>query len=113
MARALERYKVLSDAFDTSKFSANDPLSFDLVPWPVLTSPATLSEEDIDWNNVEKFFNAIQPTMRPQEFKVFVEKSHRRFHPDRWRARGLLRTIANEAERGCLEVGKLPYARDD
>lgn len=104
--RALERYKALSDAFDTTKFNADDPVSFDIIPWPVLTSPARLSVEDIDWNAVEKFFDAVRPHMRTQDFKPFVEKSHRRFHPDRWRSRGLLRTVVDEGERGCLEVGK-------
>ncbi|KAE9411507.1 hypothetical protein BT96DRAFT_968929 [Gymnopus androsaceus JB14] len=103
--RALERYKALSEAFDTTKFNNIEPVSFDIVPWPVLASPARLSVEDIDWNAVEKFFDAVRPHMRTQDFKVFVEKSHRRFHPDRWRSRGLLKTVADEAEKGCLEVG--------
>ncbi|KAJ3799185.1 hypothetical protein GGU11DRAFT_679995 [Lentinula aff. detonsa] len=103
--RALERYKVLSDAFDTTKFNAYDPLTFHIVPWPILTSPTKMSVEDVDWNAVESFFAAVRPHMRSQEFQSFVEKSQRRFHPDRWRARGLLRTVKDEAERGCLEVG--------
>ena len=56
---------------------------------------------------MEKFFEAVKPHMRPQDYKVFVEKSHRRFHPDRWRGRSLLRSVIDEAERGCMEVGKL------
>ncbi|KIK67425.1 hypothetical protein GYMLUDRAFT_156896 [Collybiopsis luxurians FD-317 M1] len=104
--RALERYKILSEAFDTTKFNAYDPLSFDVVPWPVVTPSATLSVEDVDWAAVEKFFHAIKRNMRPQDYKTLVEKSHRRFHPDRWRSRGLLKTVADEAERGCLEVGE-------
>ncbi|KAJ3746947.1 hypothetical protein EV360DRAFT_97791 [Lentinula raphanica] len=102
--RALERYRVLSEAFDTTKFNAHDPLSFHVVPWPILTPPARMSVEDVDWNAVESFFDAVKSHMRTQEFKMFVEKSQRRFHPDRWRARGLLKTVENEAERSCLEV---------
>ncbi|KAJ3724490.1 hypothetical protein C8R42DRAFT_661941 [Lentinula raphanica] len=104
--RALERYRVLSEAFDTTKFNAHDPLSFHVVPWPILTPPARMSVEDVDWNAVESFFDAVKSHMRTQEFKMFVEKSQRRFHPDRWRARGLLKTVENEAERSCLEVGE-------
>jgi len=55
-------------------------------------------------NPWRSFFNAVKPFMRTQDFKVFVEKSHRRFHPDRWRSRGLLKSVLDEVERGCLEV---------
>ncbi|KAJ4483421.1 hypothetical protein J3R30DRAFT_3284694 [Lentinula aciculospora] len=103
--RALERYKVLSEAFDATKFNVYDPLTFHVIPWPLLIPPAKMSVEDVDWNAVENFFDAVRPHMRSQDFKAFVEKSQRRFHPDRWRSRGLLRTVVDEAERGCLEVG--------
>ncbi|KAJ3820088.1 hypothetical protein F5880DRAFT_1488628 [Lentinula raphanica] len=109
--RALERYRVLSEAFDTTKFNAHDPLSFHVVPWPILTPPARMSVEDVDWNAVESFFDALKSHMRTQEFKMFVEKSQRRFHPDRWRARGLLKTVENEAERSCLEVAATTVAQ--
>ncbi|KAJ7188255.1 hypothetical protein C8R46DRAFT_879254 [Mycena filopes] len=101
--RALERYKTLSDIFDSTKFSADDPLTFDSVPWP--QSALSFSVEDIDWASVEGFFNAVKPHMGDKEFRSFVEKSHRRFHPDRWRSRGLLKSVEDENERGCLEVG--------
>ncbi|KAJ7462319.1 hypothetical protein B0H11DRAFT_2160178 [Mycena galericulata] len=105
--RALERYKTLCDIFDSTKFSQDDPLTFDVVPWPVLHSPVSFSVEDIDWAAVEGFFTAVKSHMRSQDFVSFVEKSHRRFHPDRWRSRGLLKGVTDEAERGCLEVGAL------
>lgn len=60
--------------------------------------------EDIDWGAVEDFFRTVRPSMRPQDWKVFVEKSQRRFHPDRWRARGLLKSVRDEGERGEMEV---------
>lgn len=107
VARALERYKALSDTFDAAKYTLESPVSFDIIPWPILASPMTMSVEDVDWAAVEKFFAAVQPTMRSQDFKTFVEKSHRRFHPDRWRSRGVLKSVANETERACLEVGEL------
>ncbi|TFY69170.1 hypothetical protein EVJ58_g587 [Rhodofomes roseus] len=55
-ARALERYKVLSETFDSAKFAEDSPATFNVIPWPVLRSPAMLSIEDIDWNAVEAFF---------------------------------------------------------
>ncbi|KAI0823676.1 hypothetical protein BC628DRAFT_1324599 [Trametes gibbosa] len=102
--RAIERYKTLSEAFDTSKFTPENPVMFEIIPWPVLHSPATLRVEDIEWSAVEDFFEAARNHMRGQDYKVFVEKSHKRFHPDRWRARGVLKSVADEETRGCLEV---------
>jgi hypothetical protein len=64
--RALERYKTLSELFDAQKFSANDPLTFDAVPWPVLHSPVSFSVEDVDWAAVEAFFAAVRSHMRSQ-----------------------------------------------
>ncbi|KAJ7579272.1 hypothetical protein C8J56DRAFT_340929 [Mycena floridula] len=102
--RALERYKVLSETFDAARFSEDYPVEFEMIPWPILTSPMHMSVEDVDWAAVEKFFRAVQPHMRAQDFKTFMEKSHRRFHPDRWRSRRILSGVRDEAERGCLEV---------
>ena len=102
--RALERYKMLSEEFDTAKFTPENPVDFESIPWPVLLSPVTLRLEDIDWSAVEAFFEAAKKHLRTQDYKVFVEKSHKRFHPDRWRARGILKSIADEELRNCLEV---------
>ncbi|KAI0374004.1 hypothetical protein BV20DRAFT_988191 [Pilatotrama ljubarskyi] len=102
--RAIERYRVLSEAFDAAKFTPEDPVMFETIPWPVLHSPVTLRVEDIEWSAVEDFFAAARRHMRSQDYKAFVEKSHKRFHPDRWRARGVLKSVADEELRGCLEV---------
>ncbi|RPD68635.1 hypothetical protein L226DRAFT_495510 [Lentinus tigrinus ALCF2SS1-7] len=102
--RAIERYKVLSDEFDATKFSVDNPADFEMIPWPVLHSPVTLRLEDIEWSAVEAFFDAAKKHMRTQDYKVFVEKSHKRFHPDRWRARGILKSVSDEELRNCLEV---------
>ncbi|KAG6378162.1 hypothetical protein JVT61DRAFT_13852 [Boletus reticuloceps] len=82
--RALERYRMLSDEFDTAKF--------------------TPGQSDVDWSAVETFFATVKPHMRLQDYKEFVEKSHRRFHPDRWRARKIWAAVTDEVERGYLEV---------
>lgn len=104
--RALDRYKILCQSFDTTKFSPDDePLSFDDIPWPVLHAPNTFNVEDIDWATVERFFEAVKPYVRGgSEYKVFIEKSHRRFHPDRWRSRRLLTSIVDGGERDGIEV---------
>lgn len=74
--RALERYRFLCEQFDNAKFSTEDPLTFDDIPWPMLH--CSFSVEDIEWSAVEKFFASVKPHMRTQDYKVFVEKSHRR-----------------------------------
>jgi len=84
------------------KFSAGNPMTFASVPWPVLRS--SFSVQDVDWDTVEAFFKETQRLLTPAEFKDLVEKSHRRFHPDRWRSRRLLLSLENETERDLLEV---------
>lgn len=75
--RALERYRSLCEQFDDAKFSSEDPLTFDDIPWPILH--CSFSVEDIEWSVVENFFASVKPHMRIQDYKVFVEKSHRRW----------------------------------
>ncbi len=100
--RALERYRVLCESFDEAAKPAS--LTFEDIPWPTLSAPFTFGPEDIDWAAVEKFFRTVRGHMRAQDYRVFVEKSHRRFHPDRWSARGLLPAIRDEIARGMVEV---------
>lgn len=102
--RALERYRVLSEEFDAAKFTPDQPIAFLDIPWPVLHHPSYLTVEDVDWSAVERFFATVKTSMRPQDYKDFVERSHRRFHPDRWRARKLWSAIRDDVERSCLEV---------
>jgi hypothetical protein len=96
--------RFFGETFDATKFSESDPLTFADVPWPVLHCPGSFSVEDVDWASVERFFEAIQAHLRGQDYKSIVEKSHRRFHPDRWKSRGLLKSVDGEEERGFLEV---------
>lgn len=102
--RALERYRMLSDEFDATKFTSGQCITFHDIPWPVLHAPSRLTVEDVDWSAVETFFATVKSHMRLQDYKEFVEKSHRRFHPDRWRARRIWAAVTDEVERGYLEV---------
>jgi hypothetical protein len=102
--RALERYCELCEIFDQTRFNIDNPLTFADVPWPVLHKPAGLTVEDVDWTAVEEFFEAVRLLMGLLEYQVLVEKSHKRFHPDRWRSRGLLQSMQDASERGILEV---------
>jgi hypothetical protein len=100
--RALERYRVLCESFDEAAKPAT--LTFEDIPWPTLCAPFTFGPEDIDWAAVETFFRTVRGHMRGQDYRIFVEKSHRRFHPDRWSARGLLAAIREDDARGMIEV---------
>ncbi len=103
--RALERFKLVSDEFDSLKFQESQPLTFDCVPWPILVQPRHMTFDAIDWSAVEQFFNAMEKLLQDQaEYKVLVEKAHRRFHPDKWRARGLLSSVWDDDLRGKLEA---------
>lgn len=102
--RALERYKTLADAFDTAKFTAENPITFETIPWPVLHKPYTFTVAEVDWASVEEFFAAVRDHLRTADYKALLEKSHRRFHPDRWRARRVLQSVQDNELRECLEV---------
>jgi hypothetical protein len=102
--RALDRYKAICETFDNTQFSQSEPLTFEDVPWPVLYAPKSFNVEDVDWSAVERFFEAVKPYVRGDDYRAFVEKSHRRFHPDRWRSRRLLTSIIDDGDRECMEV---------
>ncbi|KAF9222556.1 hypothetical protein BS17DRAFT_880975 [Gyrodon lividus] len=109
--RALERYRMLSEEFDAAKFTPDHPIAFHDIPWPVLRQPSCLTVEDVDWSAVETFFTTVKTHMRLQDYTDFVEKSHRRFHPDRWRARKVWAAVTDEVERGYLEVASNTVAQ--
>jgi hypothetical protein len=89
-----------------TRFSEEHPLFVDDVPWPTLRHPDAFSlPEDVDWDSVEHFFEVLRTHMRTQEYVALVEKSHRRFHPDRWRSRGLFRAVLDPEERNYMEIG--------
>jgi hypothetical protein len=93
-----------SDQFDLIKFSEEQPLTLEGTPWPVLHSPYSLKVEHVEWSAVEGFFSAVRPLLSVSEYRSLVEKSHRRFHPDRWRSRGLLATVHDVELRQELET---------
>ena len=102
-ARSLQWFKDVSVEFEAFKFGENQPLTFGSVPWPLLAAPHKMTPNNIDWDAVEAFFAAVKLQVTAGEYKVLVEKAHRRFHPDKWRSRGLLTTILDEDLRQQLE----------
>ncbi|KAJ7694897.1 hypothetical protein B0H17DRAFT_1199045 [Mycena rosella] len=105
-ARALERLRLQMDEFDRIKFSEAQPLTFRVIPWPVLTDPLDLDVEQIDWDAVEMFFARAKAQMADNvaEYNSLVERVHRMFHPDKWKARGVLLTVMDEELKGVLET---------
>lgn len=99
---ALERYTQTATQFDSVKYTASNPLIFQSVPWPMLVASFTIN--DIQWNAVEKFFKTVEGYLPRNEFRDLVEKSHKRFHPDRWRSRRILTSVQDDLERDLLEV---------
>lgn len=101
--RVLERFKVLADAFEKTKFSQAHPLTVGNVPWPVLHHPTLLQVTSLTWNDVEKFFKKAKGKLPDEEYHSLLERTHRMFHLDRWKSRRLATTVHNMALRQSLE----------
>ena len=104
--RALERYRLVCQYFDETKFSKTYPLTFHDIPWPTLQSPFQNSPQDMTWEAVQGFFMVAKTIIRGQAYRDFLKSSVSRFHTDRWRSRKLLESIVNVEERDCVEVGE-------
>ncbi|KAJ3557049.1 hypothetical protein NM688_g1689 [Phlebia brevispora] len=102
-SKSVSRFKLVCKEFDEIKFSATQPLTFASVPWPTLHSPHEVTESDIEWQAVERFFQHLERVVDDSEYRTLVEKTHRRFHPDKWRSRGLLNTILDDITRKGIE----------
>jgi hypothetical protein len=101
---ALDRFQLLSDEFDALRFSNDVPLTVASIPWPVLCIPYDLVVKiHIEWKAVESFFRIVKTMLTPSQFGALLEKSQRRFHPDRWRSRGLLATVMDDRLKDVLE----------
>lgn len=113
-AKALQRYNTLSEAFDKFKGTPDQPVPpLDQIPWPVLLPPG-FTLNDVDWTAVEKFFKEAETLMGGRgrgrnEWKEFLKTSTRRFHPDRWRARGLIsdKGFGSDVEEKVNHVAKV------
>ena len=104
--RALERYRLVCQYFDETKFSEMYPLTFHDIPWPTLQSPFRNSPQDMTWEAIQGFFMFAKTIIRGQAYRDFLKSSISRFHTDRWRGRKLLASVVNEEERDCIEVGE-------
>ena len=105
--RAIERYRLVCQYFDETKFSEMYPVTFHDIPWPTLQSPFKNSPQDMTWEAVQGFFMVAKTIIRGQAYRDFLKSSVSRFHTDRWRGRRLLNFIVDVEERDCIEVGEL------
>jgi len=103
-SRALQRFKSQMEEFDKVKFSEAQPLTIEVVPWPVLTKPLDFEVGQLNWSMVEAFYTSTKREMvsTPAEYNGLLEKTHRMFHPDKWKC--LLNTVLDEAQRKSLET---------
>ncbi|GJE92506.1 hypothetical protein PsYK624_086600 [Phanerochaete sordida] len=101
---ALVRFEVVSKEFDAIRFDEGQPLTLGSVPWPTLKEPSRLAVEDITWDAVEAFFKYARGLGSAGQYRSLAEKTHRRFHPDRWRSRRLLLSVRDDALRQKLEA---------
>lgn len=94
-AHAIETYQERCKTFDKASFDNVTPVTFDMVPWPVLKHPLELTKEDITASRVDEFFEtALRHRYVPYEkLKVLILKSIVRWHPDRWRSRGIFNLV--------------------
>ncbi len=97
-ARAIAVYQERCKIFDMATFDHVTPMTFDMAPWPVLKHPVELTEEDITSLRVDEFFEtALRHRYVPYEkLKSMIRESATRWHPDRWKARGIFNSVANE-----------------
>jgi hypothetical protein len=102
---ALSRFQLISEDFDLRRFSAEVPLTIGAIPWPILRVPFALDiKTEIGWKAVDDFFGAAKAAMTAQEYVALLEKSQKRFHPDRWRSRKLFVTVMDDGMRVQLEA---------
>ena len=101
---SIQWFEDVGTEFDAVKFDETQPLTFESIPWPLLSLPQKGVLEDIDWAAIDRFFAAMKDSIAEDKYKVLLEQAHRRFHPDRWLSRGLLNTVLDEGLRRRLEV---------
>ena len=93
-AHAIQRYDALCETFDRAKFTQDNPPDFYEIPWPIIFSPNSTQAEDICWDSTEAFFLVAKAHIPAATYLDFVTKSHKRFHPDRWRSRNIVNSLA-------------------
>lgn len=99
---AYERYQDRLAEFKQFNFNQDRPLTFEAIPWPVLFSPLDLKLEQICWDSVEEFVNAIRkhPGLN---HKAFLKEARVIFHPDQWTKHKVLASVPDDQLRMALQ----------
>ncbi|ESK92547.1 polyadenylate-binding protein 1 [Moniliophthora roreri MCA 2997] len=102
-AAAVARFQQVVDEFEKTKFSELKPLTYEAIPWPVPVNPMSFVLEEVQWDVVEKFFNVLRRHLDHAAYRALLDRTHRLFHPDRWKARGISKTIMDAELRSGVE----------
>ncbi len=100
---AVDRALFMLEEFSTSTFSSSSPLTFSVLPWPILGDIQRSDLSDMTWSAVDDFFRHVKVFRAASVYKQMGEQMRKNFHPDRWRARNILRTVLDEELREQLE----------
>ncbi|EEB97580.1 hypothetical protein MPER_03071 [Moniliophthora perniciosa FA553] len=103
-ALAIERFRTVVEEFEKAQFSDSQPLTFASIHWPVLMNPFSLTPEDVQWSDVERFFEALRRQTDSKTYQTLLTKTQRLFHPDGWSGRGALKTVIQSEIRNSLET---------
>ncbi|CAK5276547.1 unnamed protein product [Mycena citricolor] len=98
---ALQRLEFQIAEFESIKFSEAQPLTFEVIPWPVLRNRRQLGFDDVSWKAAEDFFASAKRLLAHSEYTSLVIKVHRTFHPDKWP--GKLLTVFEDGLRTQLK----------
>jgi len=102
IARALTRFLSQKKEFLEIKFSDAQPLTAEVIPWPVLVRPLNLKLGDIDWHMVKEFFACVEHQISAEEYKGLVWETYLMFRADRWRAKQRFVSVKDEPMRELL-----------
>ncbi|KAG7447380.1 uncharacterized protein BT62DRAFT_931218 [Guyanagaster necrorhizus] len=106
--KAIVRAQRCLEEFEETSFSRQrKPLTFEDVPWPVLTDVSTLGPRDITKKKISKFFAVAEESLGNERYWDMLERMYEAFKKQRWEKRGLLDSIAD----GQL-CGELEHARE-
>ena|SRR6201996_6466581 len=87
------------------------PITFNSIPWPILTHPHYIALNDITWENVEAFFGYARISLPATDFRRVLKASQSQFHPDRWAARSILDRIKDDLECQCASHAGLTVSQ--
>ncbi|KAF9029432.1 hypothetical protein BDZ89DRAFT_719816 [Hymenopellis radicata] len=108
---AVDRALFMLEEFSASTFSSSSPLTFSALPWPILGDIQRSDPSDMTWSAVDDFFRYVKIYRAESAYKQMGEQMRKNFHPDRWRARNILKTVCDEELRGSWRRREIELLR--